>query len=334
MENKPDIFKTRKPIRITEEKKEMLVKILPLYEDMQAKGVMFNEDMEYMEKGIGYEDHIKLDKAVMSWYRTGNDFFPTKVPNQDSIPAGLYDIHDSYELGLYITRRVVILDELFMLPDEAMTEVVTDMVKFWERKEKYREYGVTYKRGILLYGPPGTGKTSLNNLIINKIIKDYQGIVLNVESLRTFIPMARIIRDLEPVRPILAIIDDLDDFIYNNSTKDFLNVLDGNMTVDNICYLGNTNYIDRMEPRFLRSSRFDRKIEIGYPNEIARKTYFTKKLKPNDYAQINIDKWVRDTNGFSIADMKELIISVCVLDLPYEETLKMLKYNANKYNRD
>ena len=316
----------RKPFAITEELQEMLIKVLPLYEDYNLKAGSYGDE-ESPISGINNDDQqVIMDKNIMAWYRQGNSYFPTKKPNQEAIPAGLYDIEDSYELGLYITRRNVMLDELFMMPDEAIMKVTDDLNKFLANEEKYKEYGMTYKRGVLFFGPPGTGKTSTSNLIIQKVIKDYGAIVLNVERLGTFIPMVRIIRALEPTKLILAVIEDLDGFIYNNSERDFLNVLDGNMGVNKICYLASTNYLNRLPPRLInRPSRFDLIVEIGYPNDIVRKTYITKKLKPVDLQAINIDKWVKDTAGLTISHIKELIISVAILGNDYTSSLSRLK---------
>ena len=290
------------------------LKALPLYEEFGVSG------------GISYDDHVILDKSIMGWFKRDNSFFPTKKPNKDSIPPGLYDIRNTMEEGLHIVRRDVMLDELFMLPDDNMMAVVDDLTKFWTRKDKYKEYGITYKRGILLYGPPGTGKSSLLNITIKRIIDDYSGIVLNVDSLSNFIPMVQLLRTMEPDKPILAVIEDIDSFLYNNSTKDFLNVLDGNLQVDNIVYIATTNYIDQLEPRIInRPSRFDRKIEIGYPNAEARRLYISKKLKAEDLAKIELEKWVKDTENLTISHIKELIISVAIMDNDYNETLKLLK---------
>ena len=240
-------------------------------------------------KSIGAEDDNKISKMEYAWVRRNNSFYISARPNVESVPPGLYDIKSSMEHGLYLEKRSVILDELFQIPDQSVTEIVADLEKFWESKEKYEDYNITYKRGILMYGPPGTGKTSLINLLIDQIINQYMGIVINMENIDTFIPMANNIRALEPDKPILAIIEDLDSFMSYNSTKQFLNLLDGNLQVDNIVYLATTNYLERLEDRIKnRPSRFDRRYEIGYPTREAREFYIRKKLKPEDVENIDI----------------------------------------------
>jgi hypothetical protein len=276
--------------------------------------------------GIKIDNPDRLSKAKMAWIKNGTIFSPSLRPNQENLPAGLYEIKRQYTGELFLEQQFVVLDELFKMPDEPTQEVFNDLDKFWTRREKYKEYGITYKRGILMYGPPGTGKSSNLNLIIDGLIKNYQGIALNVQSLSEYIPMVRLIRQLEPDKHILAIIEDMDNFIYQNSTKDFLNVLDGNMQVDDVVYVGTTNYLDRMEPRIInRPSRFDLRIKIDYPTPVARETYLRNKMKESDISRFDIGKWVADTQGFTIAHLKELVIACCIMDTDYEVVLSRLR---------
>lgn len=278
---------------------------------------------------IGYTDDNKINKNQFAWVRRNNSFFISAKPNIEEIPAGLYDIKSSMETGLYLERRSVLLDALFMPPDPIMDEIVNDLEKFWNSREKYKEYEITYKRGMLLFGPPGSGKSSLLNLLISKVITNFKGIVINMEDIDCFISMAHNLRSLEPDKPILAIIEDLDSFLQYNSTKQFLNLLDGNLQIDNVTYVATTNYMDRLEPRIInRPSRFDSCYEIGYPNEACRKFYLESKLKESDLAGLGdggLNKWVTDSNEFTYAHLRELICAVVVMGQPYEKVIKKLK---------
>mgnify|MGYP000004594602 CR=1 FL=1 len=299
------------------------------------KSIPLNEyyESEMKANGIKYSDDNKVNKKDFAWVRRGNSLFISAKPNTEELPSGLYDIRSSMEQGIFLERRSVILDDLFLPPSDVMGKIVKDIRNFWTKRAKYADYGLIYKRGILTYGPPGMGKTSLFNLLISTIIEEFNGIVLNMDNINTFLAMASNIRSLEPDRPILCIIEDIDGFLQYNSVQAFLNLLDGNAACDNIVYLGSTNYINRLEPRVLRSSRFDRKYEIAPPTPETRKFYFEKKLKETDLPNVNLQKWVADTEGMAFSDMKEIIASVIVMEMPYDEVIGELK-KYMEYNRE
>lgn len=292
--------------------------ISPIEEKSLVKGINENEG-----------SLKKINKLSHSWTREGNNFFVNRKPNSETLPSGFYGIRNSQFDGLFLEMKGVILDDLFYLPDPKLEEVVVDFQKFWSSKEKYREYGITYKRGILMHGPQGTGKSSLINLLINKVITEFNGIVLEADNLDMFIPMAHNIRCLEPDKPILAVIEEIDSFLQYNSTKNLLNLLDGNLQIDNVIYLATTNYLERIEPRIKnRPSRFDLLVEIGFPNEETREFYIKNKLKEADLNELGEDglaKWIRDTKDMSFAHLKELIVSCIVLGNDYDKTIVRLK---------
>lgn len=275
----------------------------------------------------------KINRNSHSWVKQGNSFFITTKPNTDTIPPGLYDIAASMEMGLFLERRGVVLDELFYIPDDTMDTILSDFKKFWESKKKYEEYGFTHKRGILMYGPPGSGKTSLINILTKYIITEQGGIVLNMDDVDRFVSMAHNIRAMEN-KPILAIIEDLDGFLEYNSKKTFLNLLDGNLQIDNVVYFATTNYPERIEPRVInRPSRFDLVINMDAPKTEARKFYLEKKLRPDDLEKYkgDIDQWVNDTEGMTYSHLKELIASVVVMNNDYDFTIQRLRLmNDNK----
>jgi energy-coupling factor transporter ATP-binding protein EcfA2 len=277
--------------------------------------------------GAPVQDYIS--KATHAWLKVDNIYMITGKPNADTIPAGMYDIKSSMQQGLYLENRSVLTDDLFtMNGDQVMGELLDEFTKFLAARAKYDEYGFTYKRGILMYGPQGCGKSSVINLMCQLIIEKYNGIIINMDYIDSFIAMAVKIRMLEKDRPILALIEDFDGFLNMNSTKQVLNLLDGNMQIDNIVYIATTNYVERIEDRYKnRPSRFDRVIEVKPPNSSVREEYFKRKLKPGDLEKFGdeLKQWVADTDGMSFAHLKELIASVVVFGNEYKPTIERLQ---------
>ena len=96
-----------------------------------------------------------------------------------------------------------------------------------------------------------------------------------------------------------------------------------------------TNYPELLQERISnRPSRFDRRYKIGLPNSKVRESYISQKLKKDDLEKINIKDWVKKSNGFSLAAIKELIVSVIILNIPLDEAVGRLKEMKNKLQSD
>lgn len=283
---------------------------------------------EYEDKSkhkTDYSKYVKVD---------GDKYFGYSVTNTvDTIPAGFYKFTSNQQLGVGIVKSNVNLDELFELPFKESKAIIEDIKKFWNSKDKYNEYNYTHKRGILLYGKPGNGKTSIINLLTLELINKHNGIVFSINTpddlhdFKQFVPT--ILRNIEPNRPIICTIEDIDSILsnYGHATKSsFLNLLDGSSQVTNIVYIATTNYPDQLEENITnRPSRFDRRYEIGLPDDEVRKVYIQNKIKSEDLQNIDIDYWVQQTEGFSISHIKELIISVVIFGNDLDESLNLMR---------
>ncbi len=122
---------------------------------------------------------------------------------------------------------------------------------------------------------------------------------------------------------MVVIWEDIDTIIANYGESQVLSILDGESQVENVVFLATTNYPERLDGRVInRPSRFDKIVKIGMPNAAARKMYLESKI--SELVKDGIDL-VADTEGFSIAHLKELIISTCCQDTPVAEVLDRLK---------
>jgi SpoVK/Ycf46/Vps4 family AAA+-type ATPase len=267
------------------------------------------------------------------WLKRGtNTFLPTDnavtVPHVES---GVYHIRFDQNIGFYMVKKDLHLDDLINLPNPEGQKVMAGIKTFWERKDKFKEYGYSYKRGILLYGVPGGGKTSIINLLCKELVDNMQGVVFTISSeedlqfYKNF--MGEIYRVIEPTRPIITIIEDIDGLCQHKETETkLLNVLDGIEQLENVVYVATTNYTERLSERILnRPNRFDMRIEVKSPNDECRRIYLRHKIKEGDLDDAKIEEWVAKTRGFTMAHLGEVIKSVLILGNSFEDTVKNLR---------
>lgn len=261
------------------------------------------------------------DKDVSCWANSGQAFWPI-AKTFETLPAMCYKGAQS-QTGPFLEEIPVVTDDLLILPDDASKQIIHDFEQFWTLKHLFVERGFLHKRGILMWGPPGSGKTSTIQLIIQKVIKDINGIVLMIENPSIGMEALKIIRRIEPTRPVIAIMEDLDSLVGRYDDAGFLSLLDGEAQVDNIVNLATTNYPERLDPRFIdRPSRFDVVRRIGFPSADARRFYLSHKepsLTPKE-----LDQWVEMSDQMSIPHLKEMIISVRCYNASLEETVERL----------
>ena len=135
-------------------------------------------------------------------------------------------------------------------------------------------------------------------------------------------------REVEPDRHILAVLEDVDELVKYNEHA-LLELFDGENQEDGVLYLATTNYIDRLPPRMIRAGRFDRKIKVYDPPAEGRRAYFQHKLGTNE-KEDKIEELVKDTDGMSFSQLKELVVSVYCLGQKKGEALKRIKNNLEE----
>ena len=286
-------------------------------------------EMEEQYEQVSQNDGVSYENGYSQWaVHEGGRYSPT-MPTQQVLPPGFYELGVK-EGVVYFESKTVNTDELYELPSTELVDMLDDIEKFWNRTEQYKKYKFLHKRGILLYGQPGCGKSGIIQLCTKHLVNRMQGIVINITNGDHVDYYSRVIssfRKIEPSRPIAVILEDLDSIASEGSwaTSMILNMLDGIKQIDNVVYIATTNYPEKLEERITnRPSRFDRRYEIEMPNDSVRRSYFEHKLSTEDLQKHDIEEWVKNTEGMSLAHLRELVISIVAMDNSFEETVDRL----------
>ena len=137
------------------------------------------------------------------------------------------------------------------------------------------------------------------------------------------------LRRIEPNRPIVANLEDVDAIQKEYGESKVLALLDGELQIDNIVFIATTNYPENLDDRIInRPSRFDVVKKIGMPSPGARAMYLGTKVERLLLEEHDgeLDEWVNGTDGFSIAHLKELILQVEVFNNPLGYSIKRLQH--------
>jgi len=251
-------------------------------------------------------------------------------PAGSALPPGSYQIARTNEGTIRFIEQEPREEPLLRFPK--VEKIVQEVQYFWTRREVYEALNLPYRRGILVYGPPGTGKTCLLRLALDDVAaRGGIGLFYN----NNFEAGYDILRQIQPDTPLVVVIEDIDSRCQGGYERELLNLLDGiKRGVSNTVFIATTNYINKLPDRIKnRPSRIDKKFEIGLPDPGIRRTYLDHLIdsapKGLDTFQHKLrdlgDDVVEDTEGFSLAHLKELFTAVAVLGTSYDEAIEVLR---------
>lgn len=204
-------------------------------------------------------------------------------------------------------------------------EELEEIVDFLKSPDKYNTIGARIPKGVILTGPPGTGKT-----LLAKAVAGEAGVPFFSISGSDFVEMfvgvgASRVRDLfneaKKNAPCIVFIDEIDAVARRRGTglggghdereqtlNQMLVEMDGFGVNEGIIVMAATNRVDILDPAILRPGRFDRKVDVGWPDVKEREEILKVHSDGKPLAEdVNLNQIARTTAGFTGADLENLL---------------------------
>lgn len=197
-----------------------------------------------------------------------------------------------------------------------------------------QKHGVVSPKAILFFGPPGTGKTHFSKAIAGVLGWWYIEIepsMLMAEGVeKVSANLREIMQKAKNLNDVVLFIDEFEeiagsrdnaDRIDKSITNEFLKQIPLLKSQTNkILLVCATNYIRQLDTAMLRPGRFDCIIPVGALDRKGRATILEYYLSKLNTGQIDSDRLIEITSGFTPADIQYLMEQVA--HFAFEQELK------------
>lgn len=267
--------------------------------------------------------HYDEDHAPHAQWSITDEGYKPSGQTGPSLPPGIYKATTDGWHYPTLAPMDPKMDELVPFKTGVFADVVSEIAEFWRLGELYKRFGFLHRRGYLLYGPQGCGKSSLIYQVADEV-KKMGHVALICEDANDFLICSQSFRKVEPYRPMVCVLEDIDELIEARGEAMLLQWLDGNAKTDNVVTLASTNYPEKLDRRMIaRPRRFDRLIKVGPPDLHQRQLYFAHKIPGASSAEINM--FAEMSSGLSFASLADLVISVKCLRKSIHESVALLR---------
>lgn len=235
---------------------------------------------------------------------------------------------------------------------------IREIVSMLSDSDEYIKRGIVIPKGMLLVGPPGTGKTLFARALAGEVHRKYNEKNSNKDWRTGFI--ATISTELSTPEKIKALfseaseydtcvifIDEIDAIGRNRNVLDsgsaalllqLMKEMDGFEKRKNIFVMAATNAPGALDPALKRPGRFDRLVEISYPELEERKDileFYIKKLewlRDEDIFGL-IEEIARNTAGYTASDLRNLVNEAAILYESSGQLEQSMSEGPNRENR-
>ena len=271
-----------------------------------------------------------------------------KITNEDFQNA-LKDVQPSAMREVQIQRPNVKWDDIGGLIEvkEELAEAIEWPLK---HADLFNQADVKPPKGLMLYGPPGTGKTMIAKAVATTSEANFIS-VKGPELLSKWVGesekgVREIFRKARQASPCIVFFDELDAVaprrgrsegdahVTERVISQMLTEMDGLEDLKGVVVIGATNRPDIIDEALLRPGRFDRILEVPFPNKEARKDILKihTKRKPLDNT-VDMEKLVELTDGFTGADIAA-IVNAAAMSAIKEHVAAISETNSSKGRKD
>ncbi|NLC32725.1 MAG: ATP-dependent zinc metalloprotease FtsH [Clostridiales bacterium] len=208
--------------------------------------------------------------------------------------------------------------------DEEKAELA-EIVDFLKEPKKYLDLGARIPKGVLLVGPPGTGKTLLAKAVAGEAKVPFFSIS-GSDFVEMFVGVgASRVRDLfeqaKRAAPSIVFIDEIDAVGRHRGAgmggghdereqtlNQLLVEMDGFSTNEGVIVMAATNRQDILDPAILRPGRFDRVVNVSYPDLNGRVEILKVHSKGKPLADdVNLENIAKRTPFATGADLENVM---------------------------